>query len=748
MSRETIVNDLSTTLDGTITSGATTITLADVTGVPDVPTRIRIENEYLLITARTGTSCTVTRGVEGSTPAAHSSGATVTFVATNTFFLRNFPRTYNVRGYGALGDGKVVSDAAMTSGSGTLTSATGLFLSTDVGKKISVQGAGAAGAVLNTTISGYTSATQVTLTASASTTVSSKQAVWATNDTTAFQDAIDAAYAAGGGTVFVPDGLYGLNSGIVLKSGVTLRTLSGTAPDPGNITGGITGYKAGVLMLRSTTDYGVTLSGSAMALKGLAFWYPDQVVPTASTPTSYPATICNGAYSAAGVSIDHCAIINAYDGIILGTASTQGIGRVDIQANLIGAYHTAAEFDHGYDVIEWHTNYVTHVWDFGAYSYPQTIDTWAQANGNGVIWRRADDPHMTGGVIIHKNQAVVFTDSADTLISPRGSAGAMSDVKLDGSNNCIVADSTSPAGWHLSNVSMLDNGSGNATVTLGAGGTAAPNIRMTNCFIAGSNAYGVDLSEGSLSMVECEHYNKRSTAGVRVASAADYFSMIGNRFIGTGGAGVGLDIANSWAGRCVLIGNDLNTQTYTAPATLPTTYRVAQNVGITITRRIPLRIQTYSIASGTPDFALRGSSANWYEKQQAWAFDGAADEAIIGTEHLPANYVAGGTLSVILEHAPSSGAAGNVLWGVVCEYTGTGEQIDAALSSVNTTGTSAMPAVAEQSVFKTFSSLTAPSAGADSLRIGIWRWGSSGSDTYDAADVWLYNAYLEYQAES
>ncbi len=64
-----------------------------------------------------------------------------------------------------------VSDGAITNGDKTYTSNTAQFTSGDVGKWIIVKGAGTAGADLSTTIASYTSAIEVELTDSASTTV-------------------------------------------------------------------------------------------------------------------------------------------------------------------------------------------------------------------------------------------------------------------------------------------------------------------------------------------------------------------------------------------------------------------------------------------------------------------------------------------------------------------------------------------------------------------------------------------------
>lgn len=69
--------------------------------------------------------------------------------------------------------GRVVADAAITSGTVTLTSATAAFTSADVGQSVRVAGAGAAGATLSTTIASVTNATTAVLTgAPAGTTVS------------------------------------------------------------------------------------------------------------------------------------------------------------------------------------------------------------------------------------------------------------------------------------------------------------------------------------------------------------------------------------------------------------------------------------------------------------------------------------------------------------------------------------------------------------------------------------------------
>jgi hypothetical protein len=107
---------------------------------------------------------------------------------------------FDVRAYGAIGDGKATADGAITSGQNILTCATSKpFQQSDVGKAVMVKGALISGATtLVTTITGYTSPSTVTLGANATTTIASGGMVlWATDDTAAIQKTINTAFAYG-----------------------------------------------------------------------------------------------------------------------------------------------------------------------------------------------------------------------------------------------------------------------------------------------------------------------------------------------------------------------------------------------------------------------------------------------------------------------------------------------------------------------------------------------------------------------
>jgi hypothetical protein len=114
---ENFANNYQTTLNGSITSTATTLVVTSATGAPAANFRILIDNEYMLVTNVSGTTFTVTRHIEGSTAAIHADQATVTQVVTLAGLLQyiqdNAPTTFaniTVNG-GALNSFKCTTNA-------------------------------------------------------------------------------------------------------------------------------------------------------------------------------------------------------------------------------------------------------------------------------------------------------------------------------------------------------------------------------------------------------------------------------------------------------------------------------------------------------------------------------------------------------------------------------------------------------------------------------------------------------------
>jgi len=128
----------------------------------------------------------------------------------------------SVKDFGALGDGIRFTDGAITSGTDDFVSASSVFVAGDVGKTIVIEGAGAAGVQLITTITARVSSTAVTLAANASTTVTSADGSYATDDTAAINLAL-----ASGGCLYFPKGIYQISDRLLVTENNTFIRMEG-----------------------------------------------------------------------------------------------------------------------------------------------------------------------------------------------------------------------------------------------------------------------------------------------------------------------------------------------------------------------------------------------------------------------------------------------------------------------------------------------------------------------------------------
>ena len=125
--------------------------------------------------------------------------------------------------YGAQANGVTKSDITTTLNSAVISSKSRLFTQADVGKLITIAGAGAASAVLNTSISSVSAQGKATLATAASTAIAGTGiATFGTDDTVALQAAVNAASAAGGGLIVLPTGIM-IVSSITWASNVSMQ---------------------------------------------------------------------------------------------------------------------------------------------------------------------------------------------------------------------------------------------------------------------------------------------------------------------------------------------------------------------------------------------------------------------------------------------------------------------------------------------------------------------------------------------
>ena len=89
MAYEQLVNQATTSLSSGIDDSQTTFDIESVTNFPLVGDyRIRVEDEIMLVTARAGSTLTVTRDIEGTSAASHIAGIDVNVILTTVSMAR------------------------------------------------------------------------------------------------------------------------------------------------------------------------------------------------------------------------------------------------------------------------------------------------------------------------------------------------------------------------------------------------------------------------------------------------------------------------------------------------------------------------------------------------------------------------------------------------------------------------------------------------------------------------------------
>src|SRR5215475_2384388 len=160
-----------------------------------------------------------------------------------------------------------------------------------------------------------------------------------TDDTAAIQSAINAAGAAGGGSVVFNVARYFTTGTIQVPAGVVL---CGSTEGPFDVAGSNPGTTtiAPTLLVTNSSGPFITLQGIGSGVSDLLFHYPNQVEATASTPNVYPYTVVA---AAPGTKVVRSTTSNAYNFLDIES------GRVIAQDLFIGALNVGINVDHAYD---------------------------------------------------------------------------------------------------------------------------------------------------------------------------------------------------------------------------------------------------------------------------------------------------------------------------------------------------------------------------------------------------------------
>jgi Pectate lyase superfamily protein len=289
------------------------------------------------------------------------------------------------------------------------------------------------------------------------------------DDTAAIQSAINAASAAGGGSVLFSVARYFTTGTLVVPAGVVL---CGPFEGPFDING-INPALAAVaptLLITNTKDPFLTLQGVGAGVTDLLFHYPNQVATSATAPNVYPYTIL---VTAPGTKVARSTVTNAYNFLDIES------GRVMVHDLFIGAFHIDINIDHALDHVALHNLIFSVNWDIVEnVPVPSPIDAWVTSNGTALVVGRVDSLEVSDVLVFIRFTGMLLTDSPDTLQNIRCGYGTGSDIDLDTVQYGVVVTASNSPGYKFSNVDIGSGNGGQAAVQFKAGGSMPPKLEI------------------------------------------------------------------------------------------------------------------------------------------------------------------------------------------------------------------------------------------------------------------------------
>ncbi len=296
-----------------------------------------------------------------------------------------------------------------------------------------------------------------------------------TDDTAAFQSALNALSPAGG-IVKVPVGNYLISTHLVIPSNVTLEGVW-KAPTA------FSQYHGSTLLAvegagSSTGTPFITLNTNSV-LKGITIYYPNQ---NPSKIIRYPWCIaCAGGDDA---SIIDCLLVNPYQAVDFGTHPS---GRHFINGLYGQPLRRGIYVNQCYDIGRIEN---VHFWPFWNWDEKTGIQNWQLTHGEAFIFGRTDWEYVFNTFVLGYHIGYRFIQTKEGAMN-----GNLLGIGCDGSNIAIEVDATQPYGLLITNgefVSFLGNKPTEVVVSPSYNGV----VQFNNCAFWGP-AHQIAHIEGS-----------------------------------------------------------------------------------------------------------------------------------------------------------------------------------------------------------------------------------------------------------
>ncbi len=259
-----------------------------------------------------------------------------------------------------------------------------------------------------------------------------------TDDTAAFQRALDAVHKSGGGTVYAPSGQYLFRGTLTVPDGVTLRGSYSCVPshngvrDKGQLKPGDDGTAFLVTAGRGSEDgepY-MTLNTNS-SLTGVTIYYPEQI--SEGNPVAYPWAIAMRGKNPAVFDVE---LLNPYQGIDASRNERHNIRNISGQPLRRGIWVDAI-----YDIGRIENVHFNPWWNSHAKVY-----RWQTENGEAFIFGRADWEYVLNTFCFGYHVGYKFVQSSTGECN-----GNFLGIGADDCNRAVLVEQSAAFGLLIAN---------------------------------------------------------------------------------------------------------------------------------------------------------------------------------------------------------------------------------------------------------------------------------------------------------